>query len=111
MTSIKKMTINTLSVELQNLKEQLKDVIILKQKVEELEKTVENLKSDKRLDLGNIKKAYRNITKCENCDKSTDFAKNLLKHELKYKACDKTCKISIKRLKVTNAKNVTKSLF
>ena len=100
MTTVKRATIKSLSLELENLKEQLKEFHIFKMKVEKLEETIGNMNKNDKPDLGNKDAVSRNkleqIFKCKKCDKSSESARSLKKHvvethskEIKCKVCDK----------------------
>ena len=90
-----KMTVKSLGQELEIIKEQVKEIQLLKQRVSDLEKTVENLKSQ-----GNEPTKTEDdkpAIKCKKCEQTFTSMKNLKKHmieshpiNLDCKLCDKT---------------------
>ena len=60
MTGGKKVTVKSLGEELELLKEQVREMSTLKQKVNDLEKIIENMKLDRNTN--------KNVLKCRKCD-------------------------------------------
>ena len=60
MTGGKKVTVKSLGEELELLKEQVKEMSTLKQKVNDLGKIIENMKLDRNTN--------KNVLKCRKCD-------------------------------------------
>ena len=92
MAGEKKKTIRTLSQEVDLLKEQVKEIPLLKMKLLEFEKMFNNLKSRKDFPENREK---LEVIKCNHCDKSFGLKKKLKKHlcdtntrENKCKTCD-----------------------
>ena len=72
MSGKNKITIKTLSEEVNNLKEQVKEMNMLQQRVTDLEQILKNLK---------IKESFTtDIHKCRKCDKTFESKKALKKH-------------------------------
>ena len=93
MTGEKKKTIKSLSQEIDILKEQVKEIPLLKQKLSEFEKVINDLKLRKDI---TEEENLRELIKCIQCDKSFDLKKKLKKHlrethprSVKCKTCDK----------------------
>lgn len=80
MSGSKKMTLKSLNEELERLKEQVKEVYVLKEKVDELEKTVEEFKRKHVADFGNKERESSEKFKCRKCNIAEDTAKKLKNH-------------------------------
>ena len=73
MSGAKKMTVKSLSEELEVLKDQMKEFIILKETVKELKEEIKVLKSKKS-------ETKENGSKCRKCDDTFNSKINLMKH-------------------------------
>ena len=126
MTGVRKTTIKSLSEEMEVLKEQVKEIVVLKQKVTELEKIVKDYQGIKNSDHRNIDVCKDNL-KCKKCDKSFNTKKSLKTHmreihplKIQCKECEKLS-INILNLKSIlklfmkqpsmNVMNVTRNSF
>ena len=76
----KKATIKSLSEEIKNLKEKLKEVDIVKKIVAELEETIKRMNNEKEIDQANKENVSGNKFKCKKCDKLFESNRNLKKH-------------------------------
>ena len=90
----KKMTVKSLTEEVERIKEQLKEIEFLRQKVKDLEKTVATL-TDEGNRTNKIDESQ--FRKCNKCDQTFITGKNLKKHiqeyhptRLKCQLCDQT---------------------
>ena len=97
MTALKKKTIKSLSEELEVLKEQVKEILVLRQKVTDLERAVNDLANDKRINQDQYENETTEQFKCRKCEKTFDSRKILKKHiaevhaeKIKCKSCDET---------------------
>ena len=93
-----KMTVKSLSEELEKIKEQVKEINVLKQKVIKLEETIENLQQNKNPNEVNKRRVadLKQVIKCNQCEESFDSKKNLKIHlvenhpqKVQCKTCDK----------------------
>ena len=73
----KKMTVKSLTEEVEMIKEQLKEIEFLRKKVKDLEKTVATLTDQGNRTNKNDESQFR---KCNKCDQSFVSVKNLKKH-------------------------------
>ena len=97
MTGEKKQTIKSLSQELCILKEQVKEIDLLKLQLVELEKIIKNLKINKDLtEEPPIRENLKEPIKCNRCEKSFNLKKKLKSHvlethprKIECKTCDK----------------------
>ena len=99
MSRVKKMTIKSLSEEMEIIKkDQAKEINDLKSRVIELEKTVEHLKSNKNRNSESQTTQHnmKDLEKCKQCDQSFTSTRNLKKHlieihprKIKCDTCDK----------------------
>ena len=78
MTAAKKMTIKILAEEFEKLKEEVRELRPLKQKVLDLEEKLEKATSDKRVDVEEETSGM--LLKCKTCERSFESVKELKKH-------------------------------
>ena len=91
MTGARKLTIKILSEELEKLMEKLKEMDLLKQKINDLEKVVENMKKGKETDLGNH--TFRKNFDCRKCDTSAGSERDLKKHIAEFHKTSINCRM------------------
>ena len=95
MSGLKKITIKSLSEELNLLKEQIKEIVVLRQKVSDLEKAVKELENEKRTNQDESENETTERYKCRKCEKTFNSKKFLKKHiaeihveKIECKSCD-----------------------
>ena len=96
MSGLKKMTVKSLSEALEILKEEVKEIVFLRKKVTDLEKAVNDLENEKRVNQNASENSTTERFKCRKCEKAFNSKKILKKHivevhadKIKCKSCDK----------------------
>ena len=96
----KKVSLKSLGQELEIIKEQVKEISVLKEKVSNLEEIIENMKVN-----GSSRKETKNKEKlnCRKCDKIFECKKLLKNHIREIHPSSIQCKLYVKKLSNPNS--------